>query len=456
MGAAPQPTPHPHPAASVVQEAPAAGRASGGALSLAPASFDPGLSTTLTGYQKFVVAVLAFLQFTIILDFMILSPLGAMVMPALDISPKQFGFVVSAYAFSAGASGILASGFADRFDRKKLLLFFYVGFVAGTLLCALAPTYEFLMFARIVTGLFGGVIGSIAFAITTDLFPMHMRGRVMGYMQTAFAASQVLGIPLGLAMSKSWGWHAPFFLIVGLSAAVGVLIFAFLKPIDGHLKLQSKGSHNPFTHLWATLSNRRYIQAFAAMGLLATGGFMLMPFGSAFSVNNLGISLEQLPYVYLLTGVSTLFMGPLIGRFTDSVGKFKTFMLGSALMCLLVFIYTNLGHTPLWLVVVVNAVMFVGIMARMISSQALMSAIPGPADRGAFMSISASLSQIAGGVAAAAAGLIVSEASDGAILHFDTLGYVVIGANLVTMFMIHRIRGMTPGGVQAAPQGMGH
>ena len=92
-------------------------------------------------YQKFVIAILAFLQFSIILDFMIISPLGAMVMPALHISPQQFGLAVSSYAFSAGASGLLAAGFADRFDRKRLLLFFYAGFILGTLLCALATTY---------------------------------------------------------------------------------------------------------------------------------------------------------------------------------------------------------------------------------------------------------------------------------------------------------------------------
>src|SRR5579872_6072329 len=151
-----------------------------------------------TGYQKLVIAILAFLQFTVILDFMIISPLGAIVMPTLHINPQQFGFAVSSYAFSAGVSGFLAAGFADRFDRKRLLLFFYCGFMLGTLLCALANTYPLLLLARIVTGLFGGVIGSVALAIATDLFPLEVRGRVMGFIQTAFAASQILGLPAGL------------------------------------------------------------------------------------------------------------------------------------------------------------------------------------------------------------------------------------------------------------------
>src|SRR6478736_6212473 len=174
-----------------------------------------------TRYQKFVVAVLAFLQFTIILDFMIISPLGAIMLPELHIETKRFGAVVSVYALSAAVSGLLAAGFADRFDRKKLLLFFYSGFTVGTLLCGLAPTYEFLLGARIVTGIFGGVIGSISMAIIADLFPLEVRGRVMGTIQTSFAASQVMGLPLGVFLSNKWGWHAPFIMIFVIGVPVG-------------------------------------------------------------------------------------------------------------------------------------------------------------------------------------------------------------------------------------------
>jgi predicted MFS family arabinose efflux permease len=205
-----------------------------------------------TSYQILVIAILAFLQFTIILDFMILSPLGALLMDQLKITTAQFGLVVSVYAFSAGAAGILAAGFADKFDRKKLLLFFYGGFILGTLLCGLAPTYHFLLGARIVTGVFGGVIGSISFAIMADLFPLQIRGRVMGFVQMAFAAAQVLGIPLGLLLSNKLGWHAPFFMIVGASSAVAILIFVRMQPIDAHLKIQS--DRNPLQHLIKTVS----------------------------------------------------------------------------------------------------------------------------------------------------------------------------------------------------------
>lgn len=388
-----------------------------------------------TKYEIFVVAVLAFLQFTIILDFMILSPLGAILMPALNITPAQFGLVVSAYAFSAGISGLLAAGFADRFDRKKLLLFFYTGFLLGTLLCGLAPRYEFLLGARIVTGIFGGVIGSIVLSIVTDLFPYTMRGRVMGYVQTAFAASQILGIPAGLYFSNLWGWHAPFFMIVLIGILAGILIFMYLKPIDGHLAIKSEKT--AFKHFMNTLANPHYLLAFLFMALISTGGFMLMPFGSDFTVHNLGISIDKLPLIYLITGICAIFTGPFVGKASDKYGKVHTFLFGTIVTIIMVYIYTNLGVTPLWEAVVVNAVLFVGIFSRIIPSQAFMSAVPDPASRGSFMAVSTSLQQVAGGVAAVIAGSIVHKTASGKLEHFDTLGYILIATALVNLVLMY-------------------
>lgn len=390
-----------------------------------------------SGYQKFVIAVLSFLQFTIILDFMIMSPLGAIMMPALNMTPAQFGTVVSVYAFSAGIAGLLAAGFADRYDRKKLLLFFYVGFVAGTLFCALAPTYHFLLAARLITGLFGGVIGSITFAITTDLFPLEMRGRVMGFIQTSFAASQVLGIPAGLYFSNTWGWHAPFLMIVGISTAVGIVIWMNLLPIDEHLK--HRVDKNPFHHLKVTVTNRQYLLAFAATALLSTGGFVLMPFGSAFSVHNMKIPMTELPLMYLITGLSTMFVGPLVGKATDSFGKMKVFTFGTILTSVTVLYYTHMGESPWWFAVLISTVMFMGVFSRMIPSQALMSAVPTPSNRGAFMSVSSSLQQISGGIASVVAGYIVIEQPDGFIENFPVLGYIVIGSAAISLLMMNLI-----------------
>lgn len=391
-------------------------------------------NSAFSKYQIFIIAILAILQFTLILDFMVLSPLGAILLKELSIKPAQFGLVVSAYAFSAGASGLLAAGFADRFDRKKLLLFFYVGFVFGTTLCALATTYEFLLIARIVTGIFGGVIGSISFAIISDLFRLEQRGRVMGFVQMAFAASQILGLPIGLLLANQFGWHSPFWMIAGFSVIIGVVMVVYMKPVTEHLKY--KTDRNPFQHLWKTISYPDYLKAFIATILLSTGGFMLMPFGSAFGINNLKISLHDLPILYGATGVFSIVFGPLSGKLSDKIGKYKVFVIGSIITIIVVLIYTNLSATPLWLVIVINVIMFAGITARMISASALMTAIPQPQDRGAFMSINSSIQQISGGAAAALAGVIVSQASDGTMQNYPLLGGVVAVSMLITIGMI--------------------
>lgn len=381
--------------------------------------------------------MLAFLQFAVVLDFMLMSPLGAVIMPAMNIAPSQFGLVVSAYAFSAGVSGLLTAGFADRFDRKKLLLFFYTGFILGTLWCGLAQSFESLLLARIVTGLFGGVIGSIVLAITTDLFPLHMRGRVMGFIQTAFAASQVLGIPAGLYLSNNWNWHVPFLAMAALGLVGGLVVAWKMQPVAEHLKIPQE--HSAFLHLFHTVTDSRYLVAFAAVTLLATGGFMLMPFSSAFLVANLGIDLKHLPTVYLVTGIGTIFVGPLIGKAADKIGKFRVFCFGTALSIVMVLLYTHLGRTPLALVVVVNVVLFVGIFSRMIPFQALASAVPDQVQRGSFNAISASIQQLSGGLASVIAGHIVAIGADGQLQNFDVVGYVVVGTSLVCLLLVWQL-----------------
>jgi len=392
---------------------------------------------TFSKYQIFVIAILAFIQFTVILDFMVLAPLSAILLPALHITPSQFSIVVSSYAFSAGISGLFAAGFADRYDRKKMLMFFYAGFVLGTFLCGIAPTYFFLLGARIVTGMFGGVIASVCFAIVTDLFEMEKRGRVMGFLQMGFAGSQVLGLPIGLYLATHFGWHAPFLMIVAISVVVGVIVLVYLQPISDHLKVKS--DKNALQHLFKTVSNSGYLKAFAATSLLATGGFMLMPFGSVFAVHNLGLTMEQLPMLYLVTGVFSMVAGPLAGRFSDKIGKFSMFLIGSIITLIMVTIYCNLGTTPIWLVLLINIILFAGILSRIIPASALMTAIPETKDRGAFMSVNSSVQQISGGIAAALAGLIVVQSPAGMLERYDILGYVVAGSIVISVLMMYNI-----------------
>ncbi|HEY8881409.1 MAG TPA: MFS transporter [Roseateles sp.] len=396
------------------------------AATAAPPAFTP--------YQRFATALLTLLQFAVILDFMIMSPLGAMIMPAMSMTAQQFGLVVSAYAFSAGISGILTAGFADRFDRKKLLLFFYGGFLLGTLWCGLAGSFESLLMARIVTGLFGGVIGSIVMAIAADLFEPALRGRVMGLLQGGFAASQVLGLPFGLYLATHWDWHAPFLALVAFGTVGGLLIAWRMKPVDAHLKLQNDRS--AFAHLWHTVAVRRHLHAFLITALLTTGGFMIMPFASAFSVNNVGIDLRHLPIVYLVTGISTMFVAPLVGRLTDRFSPLPVFLTGSAITIAMVAIYTRLGPSSLTTLVVINVILFAGIFSRMVPWQVVVAGIPAPEQRGAFTAINAALQQLAGGLAALVSGHIVTIAADGKLQHFPWVGNVLIGTTLICCVLL--------------------
>ena len=276
-------------------------------------------------------------------------------------------------------------------------------------------------------------------AIATDLFPLEMRGRVMGFIQTAFAASQILGLPAALYFANHWDWHAPFFAIIAIAVPAGLLIMAQMKPVTAHLKLKQETS--PLAHLIDTLAEPRYRLAFALVVLMATGGYMLMPFGTAFIVGNVGLPMTSLPTIYLVTGLFTVFMGPVVGKISDSFGKFNTYLFGTLLAMVMVAVWTNLGRSSLPLVVVINVFLYLGIFSRMIPAQALLSAVPEVTKRGSFNAINASLQQLSGGISAAIAGAVIAQGPDGALRHFNWLGYIVmmvILVALVLMYFLHK------------------
>ena len=395
-----------------------------------PAKFSP--------YQVVAIVLLALTQFTVVLDFMVMSPLGDILMKSMSLTTSQFGFAVSAYAFSAGISGLLTAGFADSFDRKKLLLFFYIGFIAGTLFCSLAYTYPLLLAARIVTGLFGGVMGSISLAIVADLFAMKQRGRAMGFIQMGFGASQVLGIPISLYIANSRGWQSPFVMIVAFATIIWLTMAFKLKPVNKHLELKTE--KNAFVHLWHTVRQRDYRIGFLSTAFLSIGGFMMMPWGSAFAINNLQVTTHQLPILFMVGGVASLIVMPLVGRLSDKVDKFKVFAGAAIWMMIVVVIYTHLTPVQFWIVIMMNILMMIGIMSRMSPAMALTSALPQMQDRGAFMSINSSLQQFAGGIAAAFGGLIVVQSNKSSPLqHYDTLGYVVAVIIMINIFLVYRV-----------------
>ena len=391
-----------------------------------------------SSYQKLAIALLAVTQFSVILDFMVISPLGDFLMKSMNLHPNQFGIAVSVYAFSAGISGLLTAGFADKFDRKKLLLFFYSGFIAGTLLCGFSHSYYMLLAARLITGLFGGVIGSISLAIVTDLFAIEQRGRAMGFMQMGFSASQVLGIPIGLYLANLWGWQSAFLMVAGIAIVVAVIILIKMQPVNKHLAL--KQDRSAFKHLWHTIEKRNYRIGFTATALLSIGGFMMMHFGSAFAINNLGVTPHQLPLLFMVSGIASLIIMPLVGKLSDKIDKYKLYVIASIYVMVIVVFYTNLSVQPLWFVMLFNVLLMAGIFSRMIPATALTTSIPDMQDRGAFMSINASLQQIAGGIAAAVAGsIVVQKTKYSPLEHYNTLGYLIVVISCITIVLLYRV-----------------
>jgi predicted MFS family arabinose efflux permease len=397
-------------------------------------------SPKFTRYQYLILAIITLVFLTIVLDFMLMSALSAILLPKLEITTKQFGLLVSAYPISAGISTILLSGYADKFDRKKLLLFFYSGFLLGILFCTNAPSFQVLVVARIITGIFGGVVGPIGFAIVTDLFETTQRGRAMGILQMASAGSQILGLPLALYLASELNWRVAFGLVLFLGINAIVLVFWKIRPVDKHLQIQAKV--NPLHHSLKIISNRNYLMVFLNNTLLVSADIILMTFSSAFCTNNLGVDLDDLPLLYGIAGIATFIFAPIIGRLTDKYGTLNIFLAGTAMTIMMVAVFTNLGINPLWAVIIVHTLLLLGNNARSISSSALGTVVPEVEDRGAFMAVDAAMQLAIGGVAAMIAGLIVFQSVDGMINNFPTLGVVVISLMILTcgvMYMINRM-----------------
>lgn len=397
-------------------------------------------SPKFTRFQFLLVAIIALVLMTIVLDFMLMSALSAILLPKLDITTKQFGLLVSAYPISAGISAILLSGYADKVDRKKLLLFFYSGFLLGILFCTNAPSYQALVVARIITGIFGGVVGPICFAIITDLFEPTQRGRAMGILQMASAGSQILGLPLALYLASELDWRAAFGLILLIGITAILLVFWKIRPVDQHLEIQAKV--NPLRHSLKIISNRNYLMVFLNNTLLVSGDIILMTFSSAYCTNNLGVDIDNLPLLYGVAGVSTFIFAPIIGRLTDKYGTLNVFVIGTMMTITMVALFTNMGINPFWAVIIVHTLLLLGNNARSISSSALGTIVPEVEDRGAFMAIDAAMQLAIGGMAAMIAGLIVFQSDDGMINNFPTLGLIVISLMISTsgvMYVINRM-----------------
>lgn len=392
-----------------------------------------------TGYQIFIVTILTLLQFVVILGFAIIAPIGDILMKSLDINTSQYGILVSSYAFGAGISGIFTAAIADKFDRKKFLLFFFVGFLVGIFLCGLTNNYHILLFARIISGVFGGVINAILLSIVADLFVINQRGRVMGYLQMAFSVSQILGIPLGLILANKWGWNSVFIGIAGLGIIVGTVVAFKMKPITEHLKLQAQKT-NILKGLKDVVLFPKYLNGYFLLTLVTMGGAMLMPFSAPFLINNINVTTVELSAIYMFTGIASVFVMILVGKLSDTFPLKFVFLTGTLLTIIMTLIYTHLVPVPIWVIILVNILLFTGTNSRLIPTMTLNTAIPKQKDRGAYLSLCSAFQQIASGLGAILSGFIVIQSTKTSpLLHYDWAGYVVIVFSVICVFLFFRI-----------------
>lgn len=392
--------------------------------------------------ERIILWILASLNFTHILDFMIMMPLGNFLMPHFKISAQFFSLIVAAYPVTAFFAGIGTAFYVDRFDRKKVLLLAYSGFLVGTLCCGIAPDPYFLMAARILTGLFGGLIGAQVLSIVADTFPYEKRGRAMGTIFMAFSVASVLGVPFSLYLARLISWHAPFIFIGILGMIIVPLIVRFLPPMRSHLQLSEEkitGRPDIKKALASMFKNKSQVMALMLSGSLMMGHFLIIPFVNPYMEFNVGFTKDQTPLIYMVGGLCALVTSPVIGRLADKHGKLKIFMI--CLFCSLIpiFLITNMPRIPFYYVLVVMGFWFTFSTGRNIPAQAMISTVVDPASRGQFMSFNSSFQQLFTGMASIIAGLIVIEDAHGKIHHYNWVGYLSVIVILSTVFIARRL-----------------
>lgn len=388
--------------------------------------------------EKILLAMLAAIQFSSVVDFMIMMPLGPQLMRLFHINPHQFGLLVSSYTFCAGISGFLASFFVDKFDRKYNLLFFYTGFGLGTVACAMAPTYELLLLARGLTGVFGGVLSSLVLSIVSDAISYERRGSAMGIIMTAFSMASIFGVPFSLFLANQYTWHAPFIFLGIASLLLCLMIMFFMPSMRGHLVNRQKAPI--YQSLFQIARNPNQRRALIFMFCVIFGHFAIVPFLSPSMVANVGMTEAQLPLIYMVGGFFTIFTSPMIGRLADKFGKHVVFKYGAFITILPIFLITHLPASPLWAALICTSLFFVMSGGRMIPATALVSGTTHPQSRGSFMSIVNCVQQLASATASYIAGIIVTQQEGtGHLDHFENVGYIAIAFTLLAIFLSRNI-----------------
>jgi predicted MFS family arabinose efflux permease len=388
--------------------------------------------------ERWLLFTLAGIQFTHILDFMIMMPLGPQFTALFGISNAQFGLLVSAYTLSAGFSGLMAATYIDRFGRKHLLLGMYSLFGLATLACALAPDYVWLMVARVAAGLFGGVLSALSQTIVADVIPFERRGRAMSVVMTSFSVSTVAGVPLGLFLAAHFNWHAPF---VGIAALVGLLALGAwqtLPRLDAHLHHPERVS--VWRGIGQVLAEPNHLKAFAVSGLMMFAAFTVIPYITIYLQSNAGMQASEVPWIYLCGGVATLLSARYFGRLTDRVGKVRMFQ-RLALAVTVPLMATTLSQgLPLWGLLAISTLFFTVMSGRMIPGMAMISSAALPRLRGTFMTLNSAVQSASMGLAALVAGLIIGRDAQGQLTLYWVAGLLGVVASLLSVWLAGHLR----------------
>lgn len=394
----------------------------------------------MTKDQKLILYLLACVQFTNIMDFMIMMPMGPILMKAFDITAREYSFLVSAYSISAGICGFVSAFFVDKFDRKNVLTIAYIGFLIGTFACAIAPTYAMLMAARIVAGLFGGVLGSQVIAIVGDTVSYEHRAEGMSIIMAAFSTASVLGVPLGMYLASTISWHIPFMFVVGVGFINLLLIYRYLPNLRSHIHV-SVTKPSPFAVLTNIAADGNQIRALALSVIIMFGHFCTIPSLSPYLTLNVGMSVDNISLIYLVGGAITIISARVVGKVADKKGKYLIFATCGVLFLIPVYLMTHLhAGASLTLILFITSMFFLFANGRTITMQAIVSGVVNSEQRGGFTSINSSMIQLGSGAASFVGGLIVEKAADGTLLHYNWVGYMSMFFMLIGILLAKDIK----------------
>jgi MFS transporter, DHA1 family, inner membrane transport protein len=387
--------------------------------------------------QNTIILLLCALNFTHVLDFMILMPLGNFLIPSLHLSSSQFALLVGAYPISAAISSFTSGFFVDKFDRKKILLIGYTGFIIGTLGCGLAQNFYTMLAARFFAGLLGGVTYSQVLAILSDIFPYEKRGKALGKLTGASAIASTLGIPFALYLTHVLGWRMPFFIVTAIGIITLVMAIKYLPVMANHVAKNKVlfNQQSKMAALTNIISNPRMRLTLLFSGLVMLGHYLIIPFINPVMEFNMGFSKTATPLVYLVGGTASFFAGSFLGTQADKYGKLKIFTLCVLCSIPLIITLTNIAFVPFSMVVFCFAIWFSTNSGRGVSSMAMISNTIPPEQRGSFMSFNSCVQQLGTFVATVIAGNIVKTGVDGRIENFALLGLLSVGVLIGCLFL---------------------